>query len=93
MLILKEKSDCFFSDIQNLCNAVSDWLIQTSIIQWKPTRQYPVPVVTSCVKTAEPVNAFKVLSRVLPNCSAHTSPLESAIAGYQFQDKIVWTDD
>ena len=37
--------------------------------------------------------AYKVLSRVLPNCSAHTSPLESAIAGYQFQDKIVWTYD
>ena len=50
-------------------------------------------VVTSCVITAEPINAYKVLSRVLPNCSAHTSPLESAIAGYQFQDKIVWTDD
>ena len=27
-----------------------------SIIQLKPTRQYPVPVVTSCVITAEPVN-------------------------------------
>ena len=39
------------------------------------------------------IGVFKVLSRVLPNCSAHTSPLESAIAGYQFQDKIVWTDD
>ena len=39
------------------------------------------------------IGAYKVLSRVLPNCSAHTSPLESAIAGYQFQDKIVWTDD
>ena len=39
------------------------------------------------------IGAYKVLSRVLPNCSAHTSPLESAIAGYQFQDKTVWTDD
>ena len=39
------------------------------------------------------IGAYKVLSRVLTNCSAHTSPLESAIAGYQFQDKIVWTDD
>ena len=26
------------------------------------------------------ISAYKVLSRVLPNCSAHTSPLESAIA-------------
>ena len=39
------------------------------------------------------IGAYKVLSRVLPNCSAQTSPLESAIAGYQFQDKIVWIDD
>ena len=39
------------------------------------------------------IGAYKVLSRVLPNCSAHTSSLESAIAGYQSQDKIVWTDD
>ena len=39
------------------------------------------------------IGAYKVLGRVLPNCPAHTSPLESVIAGYQFQDKIVWTDD
>ena len=30
------------------------------------------------------IGAYKVLSRVLPNCSAYTSPLERAIAGYQF---------
>ena len=94
MLILMKNNECLFSDIQNLCNAVSDWLIKKkSIIQLKPTRQYPVSVVISCVITAEPANAYKVLSRVLPNCSVHTSPLESAIAGYQFQDKNVWTDD
>ena len=54
-----KNNDCLFSDIQNLCNAVSDWLIKKkkkAIIQLKPTRQYPVPVVTSCVITAEPVN-------------------------------------
>ena len=39
------------------------------------------------------IGAYNVLSRVLPKCSAHTAPLESAIVGYQFQDKIVWTDD
>ena len=94
MLILMKNNDCLFSDIQTLCNAVSDKLIKKkkSIIQLKPTRQYPVPVVTSWVITAEPINTYEVLSRVLPNCSAYTSPLESAIAGYQFQEKIVWTD-
>ena len=25
-----KNNDCLFSDIQNLCNSVSDWLIQTS---------------------------------------------------------------
>ena len=50
--------DCLFSDIQNLCNAVSDCLIKKkSIIQLEPTGQYPVLVVTSCVITAEPVKA------------------------------------
>ena len=28
MLILMKNNDYLFSDIQNLCNAVSDWLIQ-----------------------------------------------------------------
>ena len=52
-----KNNDSLFSDIQNLCNAVSDWLIKKkSISQLKPTRQYLVPVVTSCVITAEPVN-------------------------------------
>ena len=54
-----KNNDCLFSDIQNLCNAVSDWLIKKSIIQLKPTRQYPVPVVTSCVITAEPVKKIR----------------------------------
>ena len=49
-----KNNNCLFSDIQNLCNTVSDWLIKKSIIQLKPTRQYPVPIVTSCVITAEP---------------------------------------
>ena len=92
MLTLMENNDCLFSDIQNLCNAVSDWLIQ------KINNPIETNETISCacchiVITAEPVNAYKVLNRVLPNCSAHTSPLESAIAGYQFQDKIVWTND
>ena len=28
ILILMENNDCLFSDIQNLCDAVSDWLIK-----------------------------------------------------------------
>ena len=47
-----KKTDSLFSDIQDLCNAGSDWLIKKSIIQLKPTIQYPAHV---CVTTAEPV--------------------------------------
>ena len=36
-----KKNDCLFSDFQSLCKAASDWLIKKSIIQFKPTRQYP----------------------------------------------------
>ena len=60
-----KNNDCLFSDIQNLCNSVFDWLIKNSIIQLKPTRQYPVPVVTSCVITAEPVK-FGVMLDIGP---------------------------
>ena len=65
-----KNNDCLFSDIQNLCNAVSDWLIKKSIIQLKPMRQYPVPVVTSCVRIAEPVNSLSVT-----NCDQLTMTL------------------
>ena len=40
-----KKSDCLFSDIQNLCSAASDLLIQ-KINNPIKTIQYPVPVVT-----------------------------------------------
>ena len=41
-----KNDDCLFSDIQNLSNAVSDWLIQkiNNLIE-------------TCVITAEPVNS------------------------------------
>ena len=39
------------------------------------------------------IGAYKVLGRVLPNCSVHISPLENAIAGGQSKDKISWSDE
>ena len=35
------------------------------------------------------IGAYKVLSRVLPHCSAHFSQLETMVAGGQSQDKLV----
>ena len=52
-------NDCLCSDIQNLCNAVSDWLIQ-KINNPIETTETPVPVVTSRVITAEPVKIESV---------------------------------
>ena len=60
-----KNNDCLFSDIQNLYNVVSDWLIKKSIIQLKPTRQYPVPVVTSCEQRNQLILRFAYLTVVV----------------------------
>ena len=39
------------------------------------------------------IGAFKVLSRVLPNCSSYITPLEKAISGAQSTDTIKWTEE
>ena len=43
--------------------------VKKSIIQLKPTRQYPVPVVTTCVVTAEPVK-YEVIPAGLDTSAA-----------------------
>lgn len=37
--------------------------------------------------------AYKVLSRVIPRCSAYLAPLDDATSGRQSQEAIVWTDE
>lgn len=39
------------------------------------------------------IGAYKMLSRVLPNCSQLIAPLDDAIAGKQSGDKISWTEN
>ena len=39
------------------------------------------------------IGAYKVLGRVLPHCSQIISDLDSAIAGKQSLERIVWTDE
>jgi hypothetical protein len=39
------------------------------------------------------IGAFKVLSRVIPGCSALLSKLDEAAAGRQSKDKLQWTDE
>ena len=38
------------------------------------------------------IGAYKVLSRVLPNCSDSINPLKYSIAGLQSQDKLPWDE-
>ena len=38
------------------------------------------------------IGAYKVLSRVLPNCADVIDPLESSITGFQSQDKLQWNE-
>ena len=39
------------------------------------------------------IGAYKDLGRVLPGCSQVISPLDSAVAGCQSQEKVQWSDD
>jgi hypothetical protein len=39
------------------------------------------------------IGAFKVLSRVIPGCSAVLSKLDEAAAARQSKDKLLWTDE
>lgn len=39
------------------------------------------------------IGAYKVISRVLPNCSLLIDPLESSIAGLKSADKVQWNEN
>ena len=69
ILILMKNNDCLFSDIQNLCNAVSDWLIKqiNNPIETKETVSCAWVHIYTCVITAEPVK-FRGLILFLYKC-------------------------
>ena len=39
------------------------------------------------------IGAYKVLSRVIPQCSAHLAPLDHVAANRQSKDTISWTEE
>ena len=39
------------------------------------------------------IGAYKVLARVIPQCSALLTPLDTLVAGRQSQENITWSDD
>ena len=52
-----KNNDCLFSDIQNLCNAASDWLIKKNNNPVKANET----ISCACVMTAEPVKYSVIL--------------------------------
>ena len=51
----------------------------------------PEPDTVGCMRSF--VGAYKVLSRVIPRCSAYLAPLDDATAGRQSQEATVWTNE
>ena len=72
------------------------WIWSEGSIQANPHR---VSALASCtlpdtVKGLRSfIGAFKVLSRVLPDCARLVSPLDSVVAGKESSTKISWSDD
>ena len=72
------------------------WIWNEGKISASPHR---IAVLSSCQKPENVrglrsfIGAYKVLGRVLPNCSQIVSPLDDAIAGQQSTEKIVWSDE
>lgn len=77
----------------------------TTILGWNRVEgklsasKHKVSTLSSC-KIPETVKglrsflgAYKVLGRVIPNCSDILNPLESSIGGLQSKDRIQWTEE
>ena len=52
---------------------------------------YPEPNTVARLRSF--IEAYKVLSRVIPRCSSYLAPLDAVTAGRPSQDSIHWTDD
>ena len=72
------------------------WIWDSGTLQASPHR---IAALASCRKpeTAEHlksfIGAYNVLSRVIPQCSALLSPLNTVVAGRQSHERISWSDD
>ena len=72
------------------------WIWSSGTIQASPHR---VATLSTCSAPEKVrgmrsfIGAYKVLARVIPNCSALLSPLDDVVAGCQSLDRVVWTDE
>ncbi len=72
------------------------WIWSNGSIQASPHRVATLSTCATPVKVRglrSFIGAFKVLARVIPNCSSLLSPLEEAVAGRQTQEQVNWSDD
>ena len=70
-----------------------DWnngTIAASPHKISPLASCEPPATTTAMRSF--IGAYKVLNRVLKGCSGYLSDLETAIAGRQKSDKVVWND-
>lgn len=72
------------------------WIWNAGTLKASPHR---INTLTSCPKPdtvgqmRSYVGAYKVLSRVIPQCSTHLAPLDTVTAGRLSQETISWTDE
>ena len=59
-----KNNDCLFSDIQNLCNAVSNWLIQKINNPIETNETISCACCHICVITSKPVNGQPLLRKL-----------------------------
>jgi hypothetical protein len=72
------------------------WIWSLGTLQASPHRVITLSTCSTPVNVKDMrsfIGAYKVLARVIPNCSSHLSALDEAIAGGQSKDKIVWSDE
>lgn len=77
---------------------------RSSILGWDwadgtiTAKEHRIAVLASCSRPSTVkglrgfIGAFKVLARVIPNCSSYLRELESAVAGASSADKVAWSD-
>ena len=72
------------------------WIWRSGTLQASPHRiatlaSCPAPETVARMRSF--IGAYKVLARVLPNCSRFMAPLDDIVAGRQSNEAISWSDD
>lgn len=72
------------------------WIWRSGTIEASPHR---IATLATCARPGKVgglrsfIGAYKVLARVIPNCSVYLAPLDAIVAGQQSQSDIIWSED